>query len=113
MPICFSIGNVTLNSFVKCVALKLEDKDQLRLNLPSKLIILVSTNSIESQNRDCDTYLFDLVEQEYKRVGEYKVLLKTLNTLSVAEYYSWQASTISNNSVQEFLKINMSTQRLN
>ena len=68
-------------------------------------MVIVSTNSLERQKSDCDTFSIDAVKQDYKRVGEHKLLRKTLISLTVGEYYSLQASDTSIDSFLNFFKI--------
>ena len=97
-PICFLFGFVSLNSFFLRAVLK----DSLVLTLWLNLIITVPMNNLEKQKSNCGTFCIDLVKQEYKQVGEHKLLRMIL--LSVAEYYLLPARATSIDSSLGFVK---------
>ena len=64
----------------------------------------VSTNNLERQKFDADTFSLDLVIWNVEIMGEHKLLRSISINLSVAEYYSLQPNGILIDSLLNFVK---------
>ena len=76
-------------------------KDNLRLVLSPNLTISVSTIQNETTSNHLNNCSIDFVKEEYTKIGDHKLLRKTVINISPAEYFQLKFSA---NSIDSFLQ---------
>ena len=93
-------NNTSKNNLVSIAADQMI-KDNQRLVLSSNLTISVSTIQNATTSNHLNNCSIDFVKEEYRKIGDHKLLRKTVSKISPAEYFQLKSSA---NSIDSFLQ---------
>ena len=81
-------------------------KDNLHLTLSTNLTLSVITTAHLDSDCSQEDWCIELIKEEYKKVGEHRLLRKAVISLSPTEYQQFLPSTSSVDSFLKFVSTN-------